>query len=200
MVTVGRYSKNGSVTLGERHIVKETNVYTAESKGRDKICQRPLAADEKKDVRITSAVSKPRVCDGHWLYLGHSHLLTKLAMSGSLFIGSLLHSSNSNIIASNSSSLLSVVAAIMVGPQTTSCRRMERTEMDSAAGSIATGVPPRASDVSDGRRLGPIIQRRVSFTVHTDGGGHWTAAGLDADMIRDAGAVINDTVRSPRAS
>lgn len=100
-------------------------------------------------------------------------MFTKLAMSGSLFIGSLLHSSNSNMMASNSSSLLSVVAAMIVGPQTTSCRRMERTGMDSAAGSIATAVSFRSSGVSTA-----VV---VQAFVH---GEHSPGAGLDADMTR----------------
>lgn len=72
----------------------------------------------------------------HLYFYRHLHLLTKFEMVLSVFIKSLLHSSNSNMIASNNTSLFKDVVAIMDGPTSTSPRRMERTNIESSAGSI----------------------------------------------------------------
>lgn len=84
-------------------------------------------------------------------------MLTKLTISGSVFINSLLHSSNSSIIASNSSSLFKAVVAIMDGPPSTSLRRIERTDIDSDAGSMTAvsigGTVLGFSTTTDGARL-----------------------------------------------
>lgn len=70
-------------------------------------------------------------------------MLTKFEIRLSVFKNSLLHSSNSSMIASNSSSLFKAVVAIMDGPPSISVRRMERTDIDSAAGSIV-GIQKRS--------------------------------------------------------